>query len=141
MAQKVIVAGAYGVIGRAAALLFAAQPGTEVIGLSRRTGASMEGVETIAVDLLDPAQTVARLSHVRDVSHIVFGAYIEKATAAEKSTVNVAILRNLLDAVETTSPGLQHVTFYQGGKAYGADLGPFKTPAREDDPRLMPPNF
>ena len=23
----------------------------------------------------------------------------------------------------------------------GADLGPFKTPAREDDPRLMPPNF
>jgi hypothetical protein len=30
---------------------------------------------------------------------------------------------------------------YQGGKAYGADLGPFKTPAREDDPRLMGPNF
>jgi len=141
MAQKVIVAGAYGVIGRAAALLFAAQPDTEVIGLSRRRGASMEGVETIAVDLLDPAQTIARLSRVRDISHIVFGAYIEKATAAEKSTVNVAILRNLLDAVETTSPELQHVTFYQGGKAYGADLGPFKTPAREDDPRLMPPNF
>ena len=53
----------------------------------------------------------------------------------------VAILRNLLDVVEETSPSLRHVTFYQGGKAYGADLGPFKTPAREDDPRLMPPNF
>jgi hypothetical protein len=39
------------------------------------------------------------------------------------------------------SASLRHVTFYQGGKAYGADLGPFKTPAREDDPRLMPPNF
>ncbi|HEY0162492.1 MAG TPA: NAD-dependent dehydratase, partial [Edaphobacter sp.] len=26
-------------------------------------------------------------------------------------------------------------------KAYGADLGPFKTPAREDDPRLLPSNF
>jgi hypothetical protein len=38
--------------------------------------------------------------------------------------------------VETASPALEHVTFYQGGKAYGADLGPFKTPAREDDPRL-----
>jgi hypothetical protein len=55
---------------------------------------------------------------------------------AERSEVNVAILRNLLDVVETASPALEHVTFYQGGKAYGADLGPFKTPAREDDPRL-----
>jgi hypothetical protein len=53
----------------------------------------------------------------------------------------VAILKNLLDVVEKTSPSLRHVTFYQGGKAYGADLGPFKTPAREDDLRLMPPNF
>jgi hypothetical protein len=39
------------------------------------------------------------------------------------------------------APGLRHVTLYQGGKASGADLGPFKTPAREDDPRLMGPNF
>jgi progesterone 5beta-reductase/iridoid synthase-like 1,4-enone reductase family protein len=53
----------------------------------------------------------------------------------------VAILKNLLDVVENASPSLRHVTFYQGGKAYGADLGPFKTRAREDDPRLMPPNF
>ena len=29
----------------------------------------------------------------------------------------------------------------EGGKAYGSDLGPYKTPAREDDPRLMSPNF
>ena len=36
---------------------------------------------------------------------------------------------------------LRHIPFCQGGKAYGADLGPFKTPARENDPRLMPPNF
>lgn len=71
----------------------------------------------------------------------MFGAYIEKPAAAERSAVNVGILRNLLDVVEETSPELRHVTFYQGGKAYGSDLGPFKTPAREDDPRLMPPNF
>ena len=75
------------------------------------------------------------------MTHVVFGAYVEKDTPAERSAVNVALLRNLLDAVEASSPGLQHVTIYQGGKAYGADLGPFKTPAREDDPRLMPPNF
>jgi nucleoside-diphosphate-sugar epimerase len=128
-------------IGRAAAIRLASQPDTEVIGLSRRTERPIEGVDALSVDLLEPAQVHERLASVHDVTHIVFGAYIEKATAAEKSTVNVAILRNLLDIVEETSPGLRHVSFYQGGKAYGADLGPFKAPVREDDPRLMPPNF
>ena len=51
------------------------------------------------------------------------------------------MLRNLLTVLERNAPGLKHVTLYQGGKAYGADLRPFKTPAREDDPRLMGPNF
>lgn len=141
MSRKVIIAGVHGVIGRAAALHLAAQPDTQVIGLSRRTQPVLPGIQTVSVDLLDAAQVRERLGDVRDVTHIIFGAYIEKQTAAEKSTVNVAILRNLLDVVEETSPGLEHITFYQGGKAYGADLGPFKTPAREDDPRLMPPNF
>jgi nucleoside-diphosphate-sugar epimerase len=139
--RKILVAGAQGVIGRAAALHLGGQADTAVIGLSRRTEPALVGVPLLAVDLLDAGGTRAALAEVRDVTHIVFGAYIEKATAAEKSEVNVAILRNLLDAVEATSPGLRHITFYQGGKAYGADLGPFKTPAREDDPRLMPPNF
>ena len=141
MQRKVLVAGAQGVIGRAAATRLAARPDTQVLGLSRRTEPSIPNVEAVSVDLLDPGQVRDRLGGIRDVTHIVFGAYIEKQTAAEKSTVNVAILRNLLDVVEETAPGLRHVTFYQGGKAYGADLGPFKTPAREDDPRLMPPNF
>ena len=137
----VLVAGAYGVIGRRTALHFAAQSNTTVIGLSRRTGLHLEGVRLIPIDLLEPHDVQSKLGSLNEVTHIVFGAYIEKPTAREKSQVNVAILRNLLDVVEAASPGLEHVTFYQGGKAYGADLGPFKTPAREDDPRLMPPNF
>jgi hypothetical protein len=36
---------------------------------------------------------------------------------------------------------LRHVTLYPGGKAYGCHLGPFKTPAREDDPRYLGVNF
>jgi len=141
MQRKVIVAGVQGVIGRAVATRLAGRPGTEVIGLSRRTEPRISGVEAVSVDLLEPDQVRKKLSGIRGVTHIVFGAYIEKQTAIEKSSFNVAILRNLLDVVEESSPGLGHVTFYQGGKAYGADLGPFKTPAREDDPRLMPPNF
>ncbi|EWY38285.1 epimerase [Skermanella stibiiresistens SB22] len=141
MQRKIIVAGSHGVIGRAAALRLAGQPDTQVYGLSRRVEPSIDGVEAISVDLTRADQVREALGGVRDVTHIVFGAYIEKATAAEKSELNTLILRNLLDVAEVTSPGLRHITFYQGGKAYGADLGPFKTPAREDDPRLMPPNF
>lgn len=139
--RKILVAGAQGVIGRAAAIRLAAQPGTEVLALSRRLEPAIPGVSPVAVDLLDPGQVKAALGHHSDVTHIVFGAYIEKETAAERSAANTTILRNLLDVVEAASPGFRHITFYQGGKAYGADLGPFKTPAREDDPRLMPPNF
>ena len=51
------------------------------------------------------------------------------------------MLRNVLDAVEAAAPGLQHVHLIEGAKWYGVHLGAFPTPAREDDPRHMPPNF
>jgi nucleoside-diphosphate-sugar epimerase len=141
MKNVVVVAGVHGISGRASAIHWSAVPDAKVYGLSRRTAEVPAGVEEIRVDLLDRNDLQQKLGGLNDVTHIVFGAYIEKPSAKEKSEVNVAILRNLLDVVEAASPSLRHITFYQGGKAYGADLGPFKTPAREDDPRLMPPNF
>jgi nucleoside-diphosphate-sugar epimerase len=36
---------------------------------------------------------------------------------------------------------LERVVLYEGAKYYGVHLGPFKTPAVEDDPRHIPPNF
>ncbi len=137
----VIVGGVNGVSGRAAAEQWAAVPETRVYGLSRRSMPLPPGVEGINVDLLNPEDVRQKLGHLNDVTHLVFGAYVEKADAAERTAVNVALVRNLLDVVEASSPALRHVTLYQGSKAYGADLGPFKTPAREEDPRLMPPNF
>lgn len=137
----VLVAGVHGVSGHAAATEWALQPNTRVYGLSRREAKLPKGVEGIAVDLLDRENVERKLGGLDDITHVVFAAYIEKADAAERSQVNVAILRNLVEVVEKASPGLRHITFYQGGKAYGSDLGPFKTPAREDDPRLMSPNF
>jgi nucleoside-diphosphate-sugar epimerase len=139
--KTVVVAGSQGVIGRNAALHFARQPGTTVYGLSRRASQGIEGVREISVDLLDPGDVRAKLGGLSGATHLVFAAYIEKPTALEKSVVNVALLENTLEVLEAAAPDLEHVTLYQGGKAYGADLGPFQTPAREDDPRLMPPNF
>jgi nucleoside-diphosphate-sugar epimerase len=93
------------------------------------------------VDLLDPEDCTAKLSELHDITHLIFAAYAERTTPADLVTVNVALLQNLLDAVEPSSPQLRHVTLYQGGKAYGCHLGPFKTPAREDDPRYLGVNF
>src|SRR6267154_2176451 len=139
--NSVLVAGVHGVTGRAAAEHWAALPNTRVVGLSRRSAPMPAGVEGISADLLDRDDLQRKLGKISRITHIVFGAYVEKLSAAERSQTNVAILKNLLDVVEEISPMLRHVTFYEGGKAYGADLGPYKTPAREDDSRLMPPNF
>ena len=51
------------------------------------------------------------------------------------------MLRNSVEVVEASSPGLRHVTLLQGTKAYGAHHGPFKTPAKEREPRYWGPNF
>jgi nucleoside-diphosphate-sugar epimerase len=139
--RSVLIAGAQGVIGQAAAEYFSSLPDTTVYGLSRRKIEGLPGIAPINVDLLSPADVERAIAPLKDVTHIIFAAYVEKDTPGERSEVNVALLRNLLTIVEQNAPGLKHVTLYQGGKAYGADLGPFKTPAREDDPRLMGPNF
>jgi nucleoside-diphosphate-sugar epimerase len=139
--KTVLVAGAQGVIGRAASEHFSKEADTTVYAISRRPIVGLENVHPISADLLDPADTRTKLEALKDVTHVAFGAYVEKDTPAERSSLNVALPRNLMEAVEESAPNLQHVAIYQGGKAYGADLGPFKTPAREDDPRLMSPNF
>jgi nucleoside-diphosphate-sugar epimerase len=137
----VLVAGAQGVSGSAVLKQYAALSGTTVYGLSRRPSESRENVQHISVDLLNPDDIGAKLGRLKEITHLFFGAYIERPTAAEKKEVNVRLLRNLIDVLEENSSALRHITIYQGGKAYGSDLGPYKTPAREDDPRLMPPNF
>jgi hypothetical protein len=94
--NRVLVAGAQGVSGRAALEHWKAVPATQVVGLSRRAAPCEAGVEHISVDLLDVVDTRQRLSSIRDVTHIVFGAYVERATPSEKTEDNVAILKNLL---------------------------------------------
>ena len=137
----VLVVGVHGVSARAAVEHWASHPSTLVHGLSRRGATLPAKVRGIHANLLNRGELQRKLKAIKGVTHIVFAAYIEKATVAERSEANVTILKNLLDVVEKTAPSLRHITFYQGGKAYGADLGPFKTPAREDDPRLTSPNF
>ena len=44
-------------------------------------------------------------------------------------------------AIDSASSALRRVVLITGTKYYGSHLGPFKTPARESDPRHMGPNY
>ena len=90
-------------------------------------------------DLFDVDSVRAALADQPPVTHVFYAAYRDRPTWAELVEPNVTMLRNVLAAV--AGPALQHVSLMQGYKVYGAHLGPFDTPAREDDPPHMPPEF
>jgi nucleoside-diphosphate-sugar epimerase len=93
------------------------------------------------MDLTDANAVENNAALLAEVSHVFYAAYIEKKTLAEQTTTNLRLLQNLVWGLEKVAPGLKHVTFIQGGKAYGAHLGKYKTPALETDSRHFPPNF
>ncbi|MDB5976333.1 MAG: NAD-dependent dehydratase [Nevskia sp.] len=136
-----LVVGAQGVIGRNLVEHLAALGDWEIVGLSRRGGAAAGRVRHIAVDLLDRDDCRARLGELRQVTHIFYAAYQDRPSWAELVPPNLAMLVNVVEAVEPVAVGLRHVSLMQGYKVYGAHLGPFKTPARETDAGHMPPEF
>lgn len=148
--HHVLVVGAGGVIGRGVTSHFAALDQWDVTGVSRNRprwllGDEPEGVEYIEADLFDPSalgQALTRGTESRGpITHIVYAAYQQRASLAEEVAPNLALLANAVEAVEAVGHPLEHVTLFQGGKYYGCHLGPFKTPAKETDPRHIGPNF
>ena len=140
-----VVVGAQGVIGRYFVEKLAAQPGWNVVGLSRRRGRDAPRVRHIPVDLLDPADAQAKLSGLGDATHVFYAAFQPGAGAAADYAKNISANRDLLvnsvSALERSSAKLERVVLVTGTKYYGSHLGPFKTPAREDDPRHAGANY
>jgi nucleoside-diphosphate-sugar epimerase len=96
----------------------------------------------LPADLLDDDGLKLAISPYREITHLFFTARAShEETGVEPVAENVAMLRNSLDAVEATSSLVEHVHLVQGTKWYGMHIGNFKTPARENDPRHLPPNF
>ena len=139
--RKALVAGATGVVGRYLLMHLLERGDWDVVAVSRRRPDVRGAFEHVAVDLTDAQDCRARLGGLRDVTHVFYAAYLERADPRELVAVNTAMLVNLVEAVERASPRLAHVNLIEGSKWYGSHLGPYKTPAREDDPRHMPPNF
>lgn len=140
--SRTLVAGALGVIGRNVVDQLN-DLDRHVVGLSRRTPNPDQHTRSahLTADITDPDSVAAIVDQLGDITHLVFAAYQEHATLADQVAPNMALLTGALDALRRADAPLQHVTLYQGHKYYGSHLGPFKTPAYENDPRLPGPNF
>lgn len=139
--KKAVIVGALGVIGRNLLHHMESLPDWELVGLSRRRPDFDTRAEMISVDLLDRDATGEKLGHLSDVTHVFYTAFQSRPTWAEHNAPNVAMLANSVEVIEAASNALEHVHLVEGTKIYGSHLGPFKTPAREDDPPHMLPNF
>src|ERR1700676_4283104 len=97
--QKILVAGASGLVGYAAVRHFAKLDGWEVVAVSRRIPGVVEGAEFISVDLLDARQCEEVFSQMSDVTHVAYAAVNEKPNLLEgwlerkQREVNLSTLR------------------------------------------------
>ena len=136
-----LVTGSTGVAGRALVEHLTRLQDWEVFGAARKPIESGNRAKFIAVDLSDAAVARRALAQARNVTHVFYSAYVHAPTWAEQRAPNTALLVNVVDALESVAPGLRHICLLQGTKYYGCHLGPFRTPARESDPRHPLPNF
>lgn len=133
-----IVIGASGVTGTPLAEQLALA-GWKVYGVSRRPpqlrGGPHAQFHHVAVDLTDSAATRAAFARCADVTHVFHCA--NDATPETRLTM----ISNTLDAIEDVAPNFANINLLQGTKYYGSYLGPFKTPAKETDPRVAGGDF
>ena len=147
--MKVVVFGATGVIGRAAAERFGLRPECEVLAVSRRA-VDLPGVVHVPLDLSDADATASMLrSRPFDgTTHVVFAALQESPDLAsgwqDTSLIdhNVAMFRNALEPLATVDDAaLRHVSLLQGAKAYGFHVGRSPVPGKERAVRDAHQNF
>jgi nucleoside-diphosphate-sugar epimerase len=139
--NRALVAGALGVTGRTLVDHLVSFGNWEVIGLSRRSPEFRTTAKYVAVDLLNRSEVESKLSGIGDVTHVFYAALHPAANFFEEVGPNLAMLVNIVETIERFSRTFRKVVLVEGAKFYGAHLGPYKTPAKEADPRHMPPNF
>ncbi len=145
MAFKAIVIGALGVIGRYIVERLEKDPSWEIVGVSRRQGPSRKSVQYLALDVLDAKACEQRIQSIDGITHVFYAAFQPTqgpaAGYASNIEANRDMLVNTVSAVVKNHASLQRVVLVTGTKYYGVHLGPIKTPARESDPRHIPPNY
>jgi nucleoside-diphosphate-sugar epimerase len=150
--KTVLVVGASGLIGHAAAAQFSMEPGWNVVGVSRRVPTDLPGVTLRSVDLLDRSSCLATFGALSGVTHVVYAAVDEAPGLVagwfdgQSIARNESILRNVIDGLAAAGAALEHVTLLQGSKAYGVHspdpvVSDARLPLRERDPLRPHANF
>ena len=138
MANRILIAGASGLVGFAALKHFSGLPDWDVLALSRRRPPEVFNARFISADLTDERACAELAGQIRGLTHVVYAALYERAELIagwrheEQISVNDRMLRNLFEAVERAAPELKHITLLQGTKAYGVHVRPIALPAREN---------
>lgn len=141
-ARTALVIGPTGAVGEAIVAALARAGGWRVLGMSRSAPKRDAGLTHLAADLLDAASVTAALASADPPTHVFYAARAPHGEGGiEDVPANLSMLINVVDAASARSDRLRHVHLVEGTKWYGVHLGPYRNPAREDDPRHMPPNF
>ncbi|MDH6235873.1 SDR family oxidoreductase [Cryobacterium sp. CG_9.6] len=142
--RRALVVGATGIAGQTVSRQLIEQ-GWLTFGLSRGGSSQVAGIENVAADLRDPAALTSALIDTQP-ELVIIVAWMRNDTEAENITVNSALIRNVLAALEPQK-SVRHVALMTGLKHY---LGPFEaygqgvmsdTPFHEDAARVDAPNF
>jgi len=150
--KTVLIAGASGLVGRAALRHFAALSGWSAIGVSCRVSNNDGGATLLSLDLCDASACRTMIERVGSkVTHLIFAAQYEAPGLApgwfdpHAIERNDRMLRNFFEPLVATISSLEHVSLMQGSKAYGMHHPEIskilKAPLRESDPRIEHPNF
>jgi nucleoside-diphosphate-sugar epimerase len=138
--KTALVLGATGVSGRAIVTHLDQCDDWDVIAVARKPPTFTTKARFVPVDLLDPANCRAGLGGLTEVTHVFYTAYVDNPVIAETRLPNATMFANAMSVI-AAAENLRHVCLLQGTKYYGHHLGPFKTPAKEDDPRVGVPHF
>ena len=134
--QTVLIAGASGLVGSAAALAFM-NAGWDVIAVCRHRPELLKGrrYQHVPLDLRDAAACRSAAGQLAGVTHVVYAAVHELPglvagwTDPMQIETNGAMLKNLMQPLAETAV-LEHVTILQGTKAYGGHVKPMRIPPR-----------
>lgn len=150
-----LIVGVTGIVGNSLAeiLPLSDTPGGpwKVYGLARRPQPNWNSehpIDYIQCDISNENETVSKLSHLTDVTHVFYVCWTNCVSESENCKINSKMFRNVLNAIIPNAPNVNHICLQTGIKYY---LGPFEnwgkfknpneSPFTEDMPRLNIPNF
>jgi len=147
--KKLLLFGATGVIGRAALEHFKTLDGWSVLSVGRTRPSDISVDDFLSLDLLDRSACDVALGMLSDITHVIYAAVYEKPGALiegwrdpDQMAKNDQMLRNVMEPLQRTNIPLEHITLFQGSKAYGSHIEKqVPIPAKEAWPRHEHKNF